>query len=256
MNITYAQLRDKIDSRFFQEKERRQRWHRLNPSGKSKRALARRKFLYQLLDVCLSKPKFNLVISQKEWEHRKTNKALGLARMANRFFDEHGSTSGDYRTTIAIDYVPPADAKSSPYFDMGNGGLGVIEVIRKRVYARSSKWFPSTVSEFFLVGRNEAGTFFAHRVSSSCSTVKEAIAWMWNGMESRIIARQGDVALIHGNGGPRYPPNGLPLGHRVSPWGILHKTHPTIPVPGKKQRIVVAKRAAQRGDGATSQTRD
>lgn len=182
----------------------------------------------------------------------KTRCALDLARKAGQYFDEHGSwgsSRGDYRVTTALDFIPPWESSPAPYCDMGGEGLGLIAVERTRYYAKRSSWRPSSVTTHYLVGRNEAGTYFAHPVPTHCATVRDAVQWIWNGMADRIIQRQGDIALIWGNGGPKLPE--LPWGHRIEGNFIVHETHPPLPLPGKGQRVIVARRAAERANAAT-----
>jgi len=169
------------------------------------------------------------------------------------YTDEHGSSynSGDYLSIRGIDFIGKHQSNKPPYFDMGKEGLGLIKVTRKRVYARSSKWMPSYAETKFLVGKNESGTYFSHAVSPNCKTVLEAISWIWNGLQDKIIRRQGDIALIEGNGPKGL--NKLPTGHKVDGECIIHNTHPSIPVPAKGQRIIVGRRAAER---ASKETRD
>lgn len=174
-----------------------------------------------------------------------------LAKEADMYWDEHGSTRGDYRTTRGLDFLWPHEARLAPYFDGGGRGLGLIAVNRRRVYAKSSKWYPRDTETRFLVGRNEAGTFFAHAVPRTVSTVRAAVEWIWSGKASRIIARQGDIALIISRGPARIPK--LPAGHRVNETHIYHETHPPIPRPGPGQAIIVARRAMAR---ASRETRD
>ena len=142
----------------------------------------------------------------------KARSALSLAALAGEQYDEHGSRSGDYLTTRGIDYISPRESAPAPYCDSGGAGLGLIEIERTRVYA-GHKWRPSSVATRYLVGRNEAGTYFSHPVSPACGTVIDAVQWIWSGQADRIIQRQGDLALIQGNGAPKLPP--LPRGHRV-----------------------------------------
>lgn len=191
------------------------------------------------------------VESADAWTRRRMRKKLeGLVAWMGMLWDEHGSTRGDHRSTRGLDYVSPKVTKPAPYCDLGNAGLGLIEVTRKRVYATSCKWWPSCTSSRFLIGRNENGTFFAHSVGKNCGTVLEALQWMWCGRAHQIIARQGDIALIKGKSGP--VPT-LPSGHERVDESIVHKTHPPIPSPGRGQRIIVARRAAVK---AASETRD
>ena len=185
-------------------------------------------------------------------EHRlaswKVRSALSLAALAGEQYDEHGSRSGDYLTTRGIDYISPRESAPAPYCDAGDAGLGLIEIERTRVYA-GHKWRPSSVATRYLVGRNEAGTYFSHPISPNCRTVLDAVQWIWNGQAERIIQRQGDVALIAGNGGPKLPP--LPRGHKVDGDQIVHDTHSPLPCPGKGQRIIIGRRAAERASSAT-----
>jgi hypothetical protein len=228
-----------------------EKWHASNLPGKSKKAEARRATLEMML-LNHAKPAFGT--AAESWKRRLSRKAKGLAEQAGINFDEYGSSRGDYRTTRGIDYVAPSTAKNSPYFDMGGAGLGLVSVTRETVYAKSCTWRPSSTTEHYLVGRNEAGTFFSHRVPTSCTTVLDAISWMWEGRQGDIVLRQGDIALIHGSG-----PKGLdkmPSGHKVDGTQITHATHPTIRVPGKGERIIVARRAGIRGNGASTETRD
>lgn len=249
---TQVQISNMIQSRTNWNTRQREILARLNLPGKSQRAETRRANLEKMLNhMPIIGWRSNPGI---EYRQKLTNKALGLARMADINFDEHGSGRGSYRTTGALDYVPPKKAAQKPYCDMGGGGLGLISITRTTVYAKSSKWRSSSTTEHYLVGRNEAGTFFSHRVPAEIMTVSDAIAWIWDGKHNAIISRQGDIALISGNG-----PKGLdklPHGHKVSDGYIIHDTHPPIRLPGKNERIIVARRAGIRGNGAATETRD
>ena len=130
--------------------------------------------------------------------------------------------------------------------------MALVEVERKRVYAKSSKWYPRTTADVYLVGRNEAGTFFAHCVSKKVATVAEALDWMWGGMSEKIVRRQGDVAVVAVARGPKMPES-LPSGHTIVGETLTHATHPTIALPGKGERLIIAKRAVSR---AAEETRD
>lgn len=185
---------------------------------------------------------------QRHWDWQK-KMALALAEKAEMYHDEHGSSRGEYLSTQPLDYVHSHESHKSPYFDMGGEGLGLITVQRKRVYANCCSWGPSMVSTTFLIGKNEAGTYFSHSVPMSCDTVKNAVAWIWNYQQDNIIQRQCDIALIKGKG-PKIPKN-LPSGHVVKEDGVYHATHPTIPLPGVGERIIVGRRAAERASNAT-----
>lgn len=180
------------------------------------------------------------------------NAAIELAAKADLKSDEHSSWNrGDYLRVEGLDFVGHWESAKAPYWDMGGEGLGLVEVTRKRVYARSSKWGPSYVSTKFLVGRNEAGTYFSHPVSPKVDTVEEAVQWIWNGKAYQIIQRQGDIALIGGSGGPKMP-KWMPTGHMIQGDIIVHETHPDLPMPQNPgERIIVGRRAAEKASEAT-----
>lgn len=176
----------------------------------------------------------------------KQQSAEALSALAGYQTDEHGVyTRGDHILVRGLDFVPPFRANVAPYMDLGGEGLGLVKVYRTRVYAKSSRWRPSSVSSLFLVGRNEAGTYFSHPVHADCSSIVKALEWMWSGHSNQIIARQGDVALVRAVG-PKLPLGGLPRGHRVEGEKIVHSTHPAIPLPGKGERVITAKRFSER----------
>lgn len=185
---------------------------------------------------------------------RRYRAALWLAKMSRQYYDEHGSAPGDYRTTKAIDFVPSKDAVNVPYCDMGGAGIGLISIERVRIYSQWRRYFrPSVVREFYLVGRNESGTYWAHAVAPTTS-VWWALDWVWGGRSLDIIQRQGDIALIEAPG-PKLPAGGLPPGHEVDQAAgvVRHATHPPLPLPGKGQRIIVGLRAKEK---VSMQTRD
>jgi len=202
------------------------------------------------LEICLT-PAQSHDIRHRAWEKKQI---LDLAEKAGQNFDEHGYSGrrGIYRETAALDFVPPWRAQAAPYCDLGGEGLALVAVTRTTVYPPSSRWRPSSATSKFLVGRNEAGTYFAHPVSPRCNSVESALDWIWGGKAADIIQRQGDIALISGNGGPRMP-SSLPRGHVVDEAAgvIRHATHPDLPLPGKGQRIIVGRRAAERASAAT-----
>ena len=187
-------------------------------------------------------------------------RARKLARLANMYYDEHGSSRGSYRATLILDFLPPEIAETTPYLDSGGQGLALIEVETRTVYARSSQWWPRKSVEVYLVGRNESGTFFSHRVPRNTIRVAQAISWIWGGKSSKIVRRQGDVAVIR-MPGPQWPGDGddcgLPSGHRFEVGLITHPTHPAIDAPRRSEgeRCIVARRAAGNRNGV-GQTRD
>ncbi|MCI0561932.1 MAG: hypothetical protein MN733_25885 [Nitrososphaera sp.] len=183
--------------------------------------------------------------ARQDWQERKQYKmeraGKRLAQLAGYESDEHGTyVRGDYVSVTVRDYIPYPQSVQVPFCDLGRRGLALVNVNRKRVYAKSSKWYPSYANAAFLVGRNEAGTYFAHPVRRDCTTVRGALDWIWQGKAEQIVQRQGDIALVVGTG-PKLP--SLPAGHSVIAGEIIHATHPALPMPGKGQRVIVARRA-------------
>ena len=197
-----------------------------------------------------------LALRQKSLETRRSERervGMGLARRAAMLFDEHGSGRGDHLSTRVVDVVPASESSAAPYLDSGHGGLALVDIERRRVYAKSSKWRPSATSTRYVVGRNEVGTFFAHAVPESCGSVYNALQWIWGGHALDILWRQGDIAVIRGSG-PKLPSR-MPSGHVVllGPGSIEHATHPTIRLPGHGERVIVGRRAVAR---VSAETRD
>ena len=222
-------------------------------SGKKGAEDARDRFFSCLKNIYKKEKLDVLVLSREQRKNRFIREsAEKLAALAGQKTDEHAVwSSGDHLTVYGLDFVGPWESAKAPYFDMGGEGLGLVRVTRKRVYAKSSNYLPSYVSTNFLVGKNEAGTYFSHPVSLNCETVAEAVQWIWGGKAYQIIVRQGDIALIDGNGGPKMPKY-LPNGHINNGNFITHDTHPSIPLPQNPgERIVVGRRAAERASEAT-----
>lgn len=194
----------------------------------------------------VSRPEQRQAARRAAWVQREGE---FLAKMAGYEADEHGFTSrGDHWKITTLDYVPPRDSAAAPYFDAGGAGMALIRIDRTRVYAKSCKWSPSRTSTYYVVGRNEAGTYYGHAVTPA-PTLVEALAWVWSGYQ--VIARQGDIALVRG-GKSGYIPT-LPGGHVVTSDGVTHPTHPTLRLPQAGERIIVARRAGTR---VSSETRD
>jgi len=179
----------------------------------------------------------------------KVLSAEALAQKAGLQSDEHGSWKGDHVAVSGVDFVGHWQSAAAPYHDTGAEGLGLVSVARTRIYA-TAKLRPSNASTTFLVGRNEAGTYFSHTVSPNCYTVIDAMQWIWSGKAYQIIQRQGDIALIGSSGGPKMPSR-LPASHKIQDAKIVHDTHPSLPLPKKGERIIVGHRAAERAIDAT-----
>lgn len=220
-------------------------------SGKKGAEEARDRFFASLESLYRKKTIAYLTQAQRKARFIRQS-AENLAALANLRNDEHGSYDrGDHLFVKGLDFIGPWESSGAPYWDMGGEGLGIVEVTRTRVYAARSHWKPSCVTTKFLVGKNEVGTYFSHPVSPNCSMVEEAVQWIWSGKAYNIIQRQGDIALIGGNGGPKMPQY-LPTGHKVKENIIVHATHPDIPMPSRPgERIIVGRRAAERASEAT-----
>ena len=157
--------------------------------------------------------------------------------------DEHGTVGSDTFSTRYLDYIPAREAKRPPYRDMGGEGMGLVAVSRDRKYSKSymsAYGHGSEATDHFLVGRNEAGTYYAHAVPKTCRTVWSAVQWIWRGHADHIVRRQGDIALIRGRG-----KSTMPMSHELEGDGMIHhESHPAIPAPGPGQHIITARRAA------------
>lgn len=179
----------------------------------------------------------------------KKRQAEALAARVGYKTDEHGwHARGDHFQVTGLDYVPAREARGRPYLDLGGEGLGLVRVVRHRVYANSSRWYPRDVSSVFLVGRNEAGTYFGHPVPATITSVDEALDWIWGGKAKSILARQGDIAVVTGLG-PKIP--SLPEHHRIEGSFIIHPSHAPLPLPSTGQRIIVGRRAVAFASSAT-----
>jgi hypothetical protein len=154
-------------------------------------------------------------------------------------------------------------------YDLHDGGfLGVIQV--REFYRRKSSYFPEIRKSYFLIGKNEDGTFFAHPVESRAihaaikkgTDVVTAIqSWIFGTDYSKVI-RQGDLCLVPVRsikGEDRGTEIIIEKSHRlmadriiengdlyaVNPNMVhLNGTHPTIQNLTGKYKIIVGKRAA------------
>jgi len=180
----------------------------------------------------------------------RENSAKKQAALAGQHPDKHGYKRGDYLAITGLDFVGAWQSNNWPYLDAGGAGIGLVNISRTRIYAKSCKWRPSITDTMFLVGRNESGTYFTHPVSPACGTVLSAIRWIWGGKEYEILQRQGDIALVEcTNKGGRMPT--LPAGHRIEGEFIVHASHEPLPLPKVGQRIIIGRRAAERASAAT-----
>lgn len=238
---TYAQTRNAVQFSSLSDQIRKHVLAML-PTGVSKRAIRVRDGIARY------------VSGRRDTGYREPPRNLA-ARMAQHTWDEHGGIPRDVNV-CGMDYVAPGAAREAPFFDHGGAGLAVVSLSRTTEYRGAYKGWTSTCSEAYLVGRNEVGTWFAHRIRADIQTVREALDWMWDGHADQIVRRQGDIAIIRCAG-----PKGLsrlPGGHTVddATGTITHRTHPSIACPGTGERVIVARRAKQKGNGAGFGTRD
>jgi len=221
-----------------------------------------------------------LVLSPEDLKERKEKRekdkaqqqVINICQSLNWNIDEHGGFAGhgkygtstynrgDYFSISILDILPYKKSYRKPYFNMSKDHLplSLVRLNRKRVYARSSNWFPHTTSSLYLVGQNESGTYFAHAVSSRLQasdkrrnnpTLLDALLWIWNCPLDLLLRRQGDIAVVKSSGRSHV----LPAGHMLQGDMIIHETHPSIQAPGKGEKIIVGRRAKPAVDG---QTRD
>lgn len=189
--------------------------------------------------------------------------AKQLAINAGLHHDEHGGYSrGDYHTLSVIDVV--STRKGMRKHHASGKLLALVNDERKRVYSKKymSSFGGGYRDDTYLVGTNENGLPFVHGVSRNCSTVAQAVAWIWGGHE--IFARHGDVALVdaeltkpgeqvmhvsirdnHHFTGEMYKNGGVYVRN-----GTLHhvkEQHPDIVVGAEWKKVLIAKRAAVGG---------
>lgn len=154
-------------------------------------------------------------------------------------------------------------------FDIHDGGfLGVIQV--REFYRQKSSYYPEIRKSYFLIGKNEDGTYFAHPVESRVihaaikkenDVVTAVQSWIFGTDYSKVI-RQGDLCLVpvrSVKGEERGTEIIIEKSHRlmadriiengdlyaVNPNMVhLNGTHPSIQNLTGKYKVVVGKRAA------------
>jgi len=210
-------------------------------------------------------------IKEKREKDKARQQVIEICQSLAWNIDEHGgfvpgprggsSARGDYFSIEILDILQYKKSYRKPYFNMSkdHAPLALVRLNRKRVYAKSSNWFPRTTSSLYLVGQNESGTYFAHAISSrlqpsdkrrSNPTIQDALTWIWNIPDLSLLQRrQGDIAVVKSSGRSHV----LPAGHMLQGDMIIHETHPSIQAPGKGEKIIVGRRAKPAVDG---QTRD
>lgn len=134
--------------------------------------------------------------------------------------DEHRVPA--WETGCAFDNKGRGEAVNVDIYGMAFCGRQILGVVQVRRYAKTHKnWWPSVRKNYFLVGRNETQTVFAHPIPSGAvhaairrdpspeSPVHAARAWIFEVPIAKLstILRHGDVAAI--------PVRSLPRGERV-----------------------------------------
>lgn len=119
---------------------------------------------------------------------------MDLAAAAGLSSDEHGNyyDRGDHTAVSVVSSIH--DRRDLRKAFAAGDRLLLVAQRRRRVYAKSSTWYPSDRTDKFLVGRNESGSAFAHAVPANIGTVTEAVSWIWAGAD--VLERHGDVAIV------------------------------------------------------------
>lgn len=189
---------------------------------------------------------------------------LDLAARAGLEYDEHGTvvvSNGWGRDRYELNVLDYAHKKRDlkRYHACGKY-LALVEQVRQRTYAASSKFGMSEAHWVFVVGTNENGVPFCHQVPKHIQTMGGAIAWIWNG--HKIEQRQGDVAITrsllkHVRGETRnerlidshfifaeiYESQGTHIRNGF----IYHERdqHPPIYVGSEWKKVIIARRSAE-----------
>lgn len=206
---------------------------------------------------------------------RKACPVMFYTRLMNQFIDDLAanpdSHGWDGIGTCAFDRKLRGQALNVDLYGYGRdihdgGDLVVIQV--RQYEKRHAGWFPQVRKNYYLVGRNEDGTVFAHPVESAVihSAIRRGVdvvtavqTWMF-GHDYSGLVRQGDVAVRPCSlpAGAKIPGSvfSLPENHNWTAAAVMmrgdrlymqdvyieHPTHPAIYQPGWSE-IVVARRA-------------
>jgi len=135
-----------------------------------------------------------------DWQARTLRMLAGIEA---RGFDAHGG----WQTGAAFDKKGRGEAVNCDIYGLSDR-LAVVQV---REYSkRHAHGWARIRKNYFLIGRNERGTVFAHPIPSGVvrgairrdpcaeSCVRAAQAWIWGIAEKQLgeVVRQGDVALV------------------------------------------------------------
>ncbi len=130
-------------------------------------------------------------------------KVTALINEVRNNVDEHGG----WDFGADVDHVGRGTALNWDLYGFGNDVhtgqfLAVIQV--RHYYKRSRRAWPNVRKSYFLIGKNEDGTAFAHPVSAQAvhyairnclDVVKHVQDWIFGG-DYAAMKRQGDLALI------------------------------------------------------------
>lgn len=202
---------------------------------------------------------FKALFSEEIKHAKKKNEILSMAKTAGVDDDgKLGYARGDHHQ-VRVEQFLDKKADLKKYHASGKY-LALVNQERKRVYAKSSKWGPSTRNFKFLVGQNENGNPFAHQVPESITTIGQAWRWIWN--DNTILDRQGDIGVapstlkhkdgqtddidVAGHSRHRFKGEVYQNGAIHIRRGTLYHEggqHPAIEIGDEWRRVVVARRS-------------
>ena len=125
-----------------------------------------------------------------------------------------GGRDAEIWTQIRNDWtlcIPSGKYESSRYYNSAYTNILAVESGRNKLNLPSCPLFllrgrafnskyHSLSQSFYLFGRNEDGSYFAHKIRPKAGenmSLDEARAWVWNLKgDEKVSARQGDLALI------------------------------------------------------------
>jgi hypothetical protein len=128
-----------------------------------------------------------------------------VEEVARGSVDEHGSW--DFRANL--DSKRRGEALNWDMYGIGHDYHSgkLLAVIQVRQYRKQcANWWPSIRKNYFLLGRNEDDTPFAHPVQAMVvrsairrkqDVIKAVQDWLWETDYSRVV-RQGDIGMIPG----------------------------------------------------------
>lgn len=142
-------------------------------------------------------------IRQDSISPRTRKEVNNLFKAAESSVDEHGG----WNIGAAFDSKGRGSAINWDLYGFGKDlhTRKTLAIVQIREYTKTKKtWWPQIRKNYFLIGRNEDGTAFAHPVQSQVihgaikkgKDVLHAVqSWMF-GCDYKKVVRQGDVALV------------------------------------------------------------